>query len=125
MTFSLFGYTTFATAVLLIAGKNLVKIDFDQLRYEADFRYGLVHIRDNAESIAFIQAKSQKKVKLKGDWEVVRNFNLLIIWRVIIDVMRRSINYAGNFFPYLLAIPYFKGDIDYGRLFKQTLHLVW
>ena len=31
--------------------------------------------------------------------EVVRNFNLLIIWRVIIDVMRRSINYAGNFFP--------------------------
>jgi len=31
----------------------------------------------------------------------VRNFNLLIIWRVIIDVMRRSINYAGNFFPYL------------------------
>ena len=53
LTFSLFGYAAFATAILLIAGKNLVKIDFDQLRYEADFRYGLVHIRDNAESIAF------------------------------------------------------------------------
>ena len=30
--------------------------------------------------------------------------------------MRRSINYAGNFFPYLImAIPYFKGDFDYGH----------
>ena len=51
----------------------------------------------------------------------MRNFNLLIIWRVIIDVMRRSINYAGNFFPYLImAIPYFKGDIDYGRFIQAS-----
>ena len=52
---------------------------------------------------------------------MVRNFNLLIIWRVIIDVMRRSINYAGNFFPYLImAIPYFRGDIDYGRFIQAS-----
>ena len=122
LTFSLFGYAAFATSILLIAGKNLVKIDFDQLRYEADFRYGLVHIRDNAESIAFYSGENPERNETERRLsEVVRNFNLLIIWRVIIDVMRRSINYAGNFFPYLImAIPYFKGDIDYGRFIQAS-----
>ncbi len=122
LTFSLFGYAAFATSILLFAGKNLVKIDFDQLRYEADFRYGLVHIRDNAESIAFYSGENPERSETERRLgEVVRNFNLLIIWRVIIDVMRRSINYAGNFFPYLImAIPYFKGEIDYGRFIQAS-----
>ncbi len=122
LTLSLFGYATFATTILIIAGKNLVKIDFDQLRYEADFRYGLVHIRDNAESIAFYSGEAPERSETERRLgEVVRNFNLLIIWRVIIDVMRRSINYAGNFFPYLImAIPYFAGEIDYGRFIQAS-----
>ncbi len=122
LTFSLFGYAAFATSILLIALKRLIKINFDQLRFEADFRYGLVHIRDNAESIAFYsgekpeRAESQRRLK-----EVVTNFNLLIVWQVIIDVMRRSIGYAGNFFPYLvLATPYFLGEMDYGRFVQAS-----
>ncbi|KGG16875.1 MULTISPECIES: ABC transporter ATP-binding protein/permease [unclassified Prochlorococcus] len=122
LTLSLFTYAAFATSILLIAGKNLVRIDFDQLRYEADFRYGLVHIRDNAESIAFYSGEKPEKAETQRRLsEVVDNFNLLIIWRVIIDVMRRSINYAGNFFPYLImAIPYFAGEIDYGRFIQAS-----
>ena len=122
LTLSLFGYAAFATSILLVAGKNLVRIDFDQLRYEADFRYGLVHIRDNAESIAFYSGEQPEKAETQRRLgEVVRNFNLLIIWRVIIDVMRRSINYAGNFFPYLImAVPYFRGEIDYGRFIQAS-----
>ncbi|AAP99125.1 MULTISPECIES: ABC transporter ATP-binding protein/permease [Prochlorococcus] len=122
LTLSLFAYAAFATSILIIAGKNLVRIDFDQLRYEADFRYGLVHIRDNAESIAFYSGEEPEKAETKRRLlEVVNNFNLLIIWRVIIDVMRRSINYAGNFFPYLImAVPYFAGEIDYGRFIQAS-----
>ncbi len=122
LTLSLFAYASFATSILIIAGKNLVRIDFDQLRYEADFRYGLVHIRDNAESIAFYSGEEPEKAETQRRLaEVVRNFNLLIIWRVIIDVMRRSINYAGNFFPYLImAVPYFAGEIDYGRFIQAS-----
>tara|TARA_Y100000589_G_scaffold1425_1_gene1224 strand:- start:1249 stop:3231 length:1983 start_codon:yes stop_codon:yes gene_type:complete len=122
LTFSLFGYAAFATSILLFAGKNLVKIDYDQLRYEADFRYGLVHIRDNAESIAFYAGENPERSETERRLgEVVRNFNLVIIWRVIIDVMRRSVSYAGNFFPYLImAVPYFKGEIDYGRFIQAS-----
>ncbi len=122
LTYSLFGYAAFATSILIIAGKNLVRIDYDQLRYEADFRYGLVHVRDNAESIAFYSGEEPEKAETERRLsKVVKNFNLLIIWRVLIDVMRRSINYAGNFFPYLImAIPYFAGEIDYGRFIQAS-----
>ena len=122
LTLSLFGYASFATAVLVISGRKLVKINFDQLRYEADFRYGLVHIRNNAESIAFYSGEEPEAAETERRLgSVVRNFNLLIVWRVIIDVMRRSIGYAGNFFPYLvMAVPYFAGEIDYGGFIQAN-----
>ena len=118
----MFGYAAFATSVLVLAGRRLVRINFDQLRYEADFRFGLVHIRNNAESIAFYKGEDQESVETtRRLGSVVRNFNLLIIWQVIIDVMRRSTNYAGNFFPYvIMAVPYFAGDIDFGS-FTQAI----
>jgi len=122
LTFSLFSYAAIATSILLVAGRKLVKINYDQLRYEADFRYGLVHIRDNAESIAFYsgeepeQQESQRRLS-----EVVKNFNLLIVWKAIIFAIKRSFNYAGNFFPYLImAVPYFTGEIDYGRFIQAN-----
>ena len=122
LTLSLFGYAVFATSVLVISGRRLVRINFDQLRYEADFRYGLVHIRNNAESIAFYAGEEPEATETERRLSfVVSNFNLLIIWRVIIDVMRRSIGYAGNFFPYLvMAVPYFAGEIDYGGFIQAN-----
>ena len=81
-------------------------LQFDQLRYEADFRYGLVHIRNNAESIAFYAGEAPEAHETKRRLgEVVRNFNFIINWQVVIDVMRRSTNYSGVFFPYLILAP--------------------
>ena len=116
LTFSLFGYASFATVVLIVAGRKLVKINFDQLRFEADFRYGLVHIRNNAESIAFYSGEEPEQEETQRRLgSVVKNFNLLIVWQVIISAMQRSSTYAGVFFPYvIMAVPYFAGEIDYG-----------
>ena len=81
-----------------------------------------MHIRNNAESIAFYAGEEPEATETERRLGfVVRNFNLLIIWRVIIDVMRRSIGYAGNFFPYLvMAVPYFAGEIDYGGFIQAN-----
>ena len=116
LTYALFLYAFFATGVLILAGKRLVSLNFDQLRYEADFRYGLVHVRDNAESIAFYSGEKPEQLETERRLSsVVSNYNLLIIWETIIDVMRRSIGYAGNFFPFLIVAPeIFAGNLDYG-----------
>ena len=122
LTLALFVFASFSTGLLVFAGRKLVKINFDQLRYEADFRYGLVHVRDNAESIAFYageEPEQQETVRRLG--AVIKNFNLLIIWKVIINTMQKSTNYAGVFFPYIImAGPYFAGDIDYGRFVQAS-----
>ena len=39
-------------------GRRLVRLNYDQLRYESDFRYALVHVRDHAESIAFYRGEA-------------------------------------------------------------------
>jgi putative ATP-binding cassette transporter len=44
----LLAYSVAGTAVIVFASRKLVALNYDQLRLEADFRYGLVHIRDNA-----------------------------------------------------------------------------
>lgn len=116
LTLSLFAYSGTATLLLIVSSRNLVKINYNQLRYEADFRYGLVHIRNNAEAIAFYQGEEPEKQETQRRLgSVVKNFNYLIKWEVIISVLRRSYGYAGYFFPYLVMAPaYLAGELQYG-----------
>jgi ABC-type uncharacterized transport system fused permease/ATPase subunit len=46
-------YSLGGTGISIFLGKNLVNLNFMQEKKEADFRYGLVRVRENAESIAF------------------------------------------------------------------------
>uniref|UniRef100_A0A7C9EYW4 Adenosinetriphosphatase n=2 Tax=Opuntia streptacantha TaxID=393608 RepID=A0A7C9EYW4_OPUST len=46
-------YSIGGTAISIFLGKELVNLNFLQEKKEADFRYGLVRVRENAESIAF------------------------------------------------------------------------
>jgi len=116
LTTSLFAYSGTSTIVLILASHKLVSINYNQLRYEADFRYGLVHIRNNSEAIAFYSGEEpEKKESLRRLGSVVSNYNSLIRWEVIISVLRRSYGYAGYFFPYLLMAPaYLRGELEYG-----------
>ncbi|MBD0313709.1 MAG: ABC transporter ATP-binding protein/permease, partial [Microcoleus sp. T3-bin5] len=119
----------FGTVVMVIFGKRLIVLNFNQLRKEADFRYGLVHIRDNAESIAFYRGEAQESVQVKHRFlEAVRNFNLLIGWQRNLEYFTRTYRYATYIIPSLfLASIYFAGQIRYGDItqaefaFRQVL----
>ncbi|CAK9055923.1 unnamed protein product, partial [Durusdinium trenchii] len=121
LTLALLAYSGTATLVLILSSHKLVRINYNQLRYEADFRYGLVHVRNNAEAIAFYAGEEpeKKETKRRLGW-VVTNFNYLIKWEVIISVLRRSYGYAGNFFPYLIMAPaYLAGELEYGSFIQS------
>jgi len=111
-------YAVFGTTVMVIFGKRLIFLNFNQLSKEADFRYGLVHIRDNAESIAFYRGEAQESVQVKQRFlEAVRNFNFLIGWQRNLGYFRVSYRYATYIIPSLfLASIYFAGDIRYGDI---------
>ncbi|MFB2894157.1 SbmA/BacA-like family transporter [Aerosakkonemataceae cyanobacterium BLCC-F50] len=77
-------------------GKKLVKLNFEQLKKEADFRFGLVRLRENAESVAFYQGEAQEFNQVNHLFnQVFKNFNKLIFWQEVI------VNIAGSFFYYI------------------------
>ena len=123
LTFALLLYAGSISALMVFAGRKLVSINTNQLRYEADFRYGLVHIRNNAESIAFYSGEPEESREVGGRLgSVIKNYNLLIIWQAILKMVQRSGIYGSNFIPYLILIsPILAGEMDYGSFAQANV----
>ena len=118
LTVGLLVYVGLGTWVAIYTGKKMIKIYYDQLRLEADFRYGMVHVRDNSESIAFYSGeKKEIKSVLKRLFRALKNYDLWIIWQSIVDLFQFSYSNLMRFPVYLLVAPlYFSGEIDFGTI---------
>jgi vitamin B12/bleomycin/antimicrobial peptide transport system ATP-binding/permease protein len=102
-----------------VFGKKLVKINFDQLKKEADFRFGLVRIRENSESIAFYQGEAQEANQLKRFFqEVFTNFNLLIIWQELyLGIFTNAYSFIPFILPAIVVAPsVLSGDLEVGKV---------
>ncbi len=111
-------YSLIGTLLTVLMGRRLVRLNYDQLRYEADFRYALVHVRDNAESIAFYRGEAQEVQRISGRfWQVLRNYNLLIGWQRNLSFLTTAYRYLPVVLPYLVLFPqYFSGKIQFGDM---------
>ena len=116
----LIGYALLGTLVTIgVFGRKLVAINYEQLRKEANFRFGLVRVRENSESIAFYQGEEQESRNLKYFFnEVFENYNSLIFWQNLILVLFTS---AYENIPYVLpaivvAPSVLAGDTEVGKI---------
>ncbi len=109
-------YSLGGTTIVVFASRKLVALNNQQLKLEADFRYGLVHIRDNAESIAFYRGENQEaKEANRRLGDAIKNYDRLIIWEALISVIQRSYDYFSRFLPWLVIAPiYFAKQVDFG-----------
>ena len=117
----LFAYSVIGTALVVFISRRLVVLNNAQLRLEADLRYGMVHVRDNAESIAFYQGEQQEsKEVVRRLGNAIANYDRLILWTAAINVVKRSYDYFSRFLPWLVIAPiYFAKDADFG-VFSQA-----
>ncbi|HXW85353.1 MAG TPA: ABC transporter ATP-binding protein/permease [Candidatus Binataceae bacterium] len=118
LTVALLLYSAAGTYLSVLVGRRLVRINFDQKRYEADFRFGLVHVRDNIEPILMYGGEQHETNQLSRRFSnVVRNYNLLILWQRHLKFVTESYNNLIVLLPYfLLAGQYFAGHLQYGQL---------
>jgi vitamin B12/bleomycin/antimicrobial peptide transport system ATP-binding/permease protein len=113
-------YALIGSMLVWAIGKPLVLQNFYQQRYEADFRFGLVRIREYAEAVALYRGEAQEQSQLDGRFEKIRRN-----WWEIMRTTKR-LNVASNFyaqfaiiFPFLVGAPrYFSGAITLGGLMQ-------
>ncbi len=119
----LVGYALFGTIVTVVLGRRLIGLNYNQLQREADFRYGLVHLRDNAESIAFYGGESQELESVgKRFSKAIRNYHILIGWQRNLDFFTTGHSYFVRILPYLVVAPlYLAGETDFGAIGQATV----
>lgn len=110
------GYSVVGTGVTLLLGKRLVKLKFDQLRLEADYRFNLIHVRNNTESIAFYRGEEKESVRIQDRFiKAIKNFNLLIGWQRNLGFVTTYYSYLVVLIPALIIAPlYFSGKVPFG-----------
>ncbi len=114
------GYAVIGSTLVWKLGKPLVLQNFNQQRYEADFRFGLVRIRENAEAVALYRGEREEQAQLSGRFGKIREN-----WWAIMQTTKR-LNVASTFyaqfaiiFPFLVGAPrYFAGAITLGGLMQ-------
>ena len=113
---AIFIYAIFGTLSTYGIGRRLIRLNFSRLQTEADYRYSLVRVRENAESIAFYAGEEVE------EREVGRRFGtVLAVWRDLIvaqrnlDFFTTYYNYTNWILPIVVVAPeFFAGNIGIG-----------
>ena len=113
-------YAVLGSLLIWWVGKPLVQLGFNQERYEANFRFGLIRIRENNDAIALYHGEPREAQQLGDRFDSIRTN-----WGSIMRITRR-LNIASNFysqfaivFPLLVAAPrYFSGAIQMGGMMQ-------
>jgi putative ATP-binding cassette transporter len=115
-------YAAFGTWITHLIGYPLVGLNFNQQRYEADFRYNLVRTRENAEQIALLHGEPAERGRLMDRFaNVVRNWLLIMSKQKQLTFFTAGFNQASIIFPYVVASPaYFAGAFQLGGLMQTA-----
>lgn len=102
---------------LYIFGAPLIRLNFWQLRREADFRFGLMRLRENAESIAFYRGEQQERKHIDGRFEaVISNYARLIRKQRSLNLFQRAFSQLTLVLPsIILANDVLSGHLEVGR----------
>jgi putative ATP-binding cassette transporter len=122
------GYMVWAAVLYAIAGtwltnrigRSLIGMNFQQQRFEADFRFSLIRFRENAESIALLKGESNERARFTDRFaKVVQNWWQITKRQKILNSFTIGYGQAAIIFPFLVAgNRYFSGAIQLGGLMQ-------
>jgi len=116
-------YALVGTVVALyVFGAPLIQLNFWQLRREADFRFGLMRLRENAESIAFYRGEAQERAQIDSKFgKVFTNFSRLIRKQRSLNLFQRGFSQLTLVLPsVILADGVLSGQLEVGRAIQAA-----
>ena len=119
--FAVVFYSIFGTIITMYIGKYLQILYYNKIQYEANFRFNIIRIRENCESIAFYDDNAL--LEYTNIWRLfnyIYNIQLNIINKQLhLEIFTKSYEYFAFVIPmYVIAPLYFKGQI--GKYFYLT-----
>jgi len=116
-------YALLGTVAVVLVGRKLIAIRADLTKKNADFRYSLSHVRENAEPVAFCQGAEREKAhvsrRLLG---VFDTHNLMLRWNRNLELFTNGYQYYASVVPLLvLASFYFAGGIRFGEITQADM----
>ena len=113
-------YAVIGTVFTHLIGRPLIALNFQQQRYEADFRFNLVRVRENSEQIALLEGEPAERDRL-----LMRFGNVVTNWLAIMSRQKKltfftaSYNQAAVVFPFIMGSPaYFANLMQLGGLMQ-------
>ena len=103
-------------------GRPLVALNFNQQRFEADFRFNLVRVRENSEQIALLNGERAETDRLLDRFSrVVDNWLMIMSRTKKLTFFTAGYSQASVIFPYIVVSPaYFAGKMQLGGLMQTA-----
>jgi putative ATP-binding cassette transporter len=111
-------YAAVGTLFTHLVGRPLVALNFNQQRYEADFRFNLVRVRENSEQIALLHGETAERARLGDRFAaVVANWLRIMSRTKQLTFLTSSYSQISVIFPFIVVTPaYFAGHLQLGGL---------
>ncbi|MBD1576412.1 MULTISPECIES: ABC transporter ATP-binding protein/permease [Vibrio] len=120
MVWAALAYAVVGSFIMHKIGKPLINLNFMQQKFEADFRYSMVRLRENSEGIALYQGEAKERDQLetrfshvwKNTWQIMRKQKQVVGFN-------SGYNQIAIIFPLMIAAPsFFSGVIKLGGLMQ-------
>ncbi|MGN7998907.1 ABC transporter ATP-binding protein/permease [Sphingomonas sp. 22176] len=118
MTKAVFAFVILRAISMIYIYRPGIGIAWDIKIAEADLRYGILHVRDNAETIAFYRGESAERTQIQARLRhALRQATRQVLNNVYVNACLQALQIGQFFLPLLFVVPlFFAGRIEYGAI---------
>jgi putative ATP-binding cassette transporter len=122
MVWAAIGYSTIGTWLTMRVGNPLIELNFNQQRFEADFRFSMARLRENSECVALYGGEQNEHANFWSRFtEVVNNYWKIMRRQKRLNSLTGGYNQIAVIFPVLMAAPrFFAGQMKLGGLMQTA-----
>src|SRR5438270_2183276 len=123
LVFTALAYAGIGTLIAHLIGWRLIPLQFNQQRYESDFRFAMARVTDNAEPVALMAGEAVERADIRTRFaRLVRNWTNLVARQTRLIAFTAGYGHVSTVFPILVVSPaYLTGAIPLGALMQAHL----
>lgn len=123
MLVAVLSFAVFQAVTLYFLYIPTIRRNFEVMIAEADLRYGILHVRDNAEAIAFYSGEAAERMHIVARLKTAAHKQLALLYynSAAVNGGYNIQNVVLNVLPYFVLVPlFFSGELNYGTIVQAT-----